>query len=123
MKCDEARAAYLTGHPSPEHVDHLSSCSACRSVEADLKATLSALNQDAVWEEPGPQLAASVVTLISGTSGDVRRPKSRSYRWLVAAAVTVAVIAAGSPPWGERGRGYQRGLLSDLLAWRSRSRR
>ena len=95
MKCDDARAAFLTGYPSRRHLNHLSTCSACSSIAADLEMTLSALNQDAVWEEPGPSIAERVVTLISGTSGDAPQSGTRTYRWLVAAAVTVALIAVG----------------------------
>ena len=94
MKCDDARAAYLTGDPETAHTAHLDSCPLCRAVLDDLAATRRLLAEDYVWEEPPADLGDKVIALISGP--DTRSRPRRRYRFLIPAAAVAAIVAAAA---------------------------
>lgn len=97
MKCDDARAAFLTGEVSRVHLDHLDSCPECRSIDTQLETTKDALTLDAVWEEPSLDLENRVVTLIEGGSSSTRlRAVTKTARRLAVAAVIVGVVGASA---------------------------
>lgn len=96
MKCDDARAAYLTGNPENAHLDHLSTCRACLAVSADLETTRGILDDEAVWSEPRSDLEESLVTLISGSASKAPRRGTGRKIWLPAAAIFIAALAAAS---------------------------
>lgn len=101
MKCDDARAAYLSGEAAGEHADHLASCSACLSIASELRSMQAVLDVDALWASPDPAMEETVVSLIgaasrSGAGSDSRRWARRRTAFAAAAvAVVVAAVAAG----------------------------
>lgn len=99
MKCEEARAAFLSGEAGRMALEHLAACPDCRSQEEALLQVRTILDDDGFWEPPPSDLEQRVVTLIGGApEAAVRTPRrsrwwGRSTAWLGVAAVVVVVVA------------------------------
>jgi hypothetical protein len=109
VNCDEFRSAVLAGEESEAIAHHEQTCPSCRSQAGDLREAHQSLSDEALWEEPSPELAFQVEDLIRNAARGSRYPTSRERSWgrFVAAAAVVmilagaAILASGrnSPDW------------------------
>ena len=109
MRCDRARTAYLAGEANHEEMDHLEACSACAAERSALDDTRAALDDDATWTPPSPQLEERIVALISGMpeASRVAAGPSRRRLWTagigvaaaLAAALAFVLLTGSSPDW------------------------
>lgn len=103
MKCDEARAAYLSGDSAG--VDHIADCRSCTLAFAKLSATKDLLAEGTIWEEPSETLEDEVVTAVAGRPASLPPERSRLYLYIAAASIIVAVLTAAfiltanAPDW------------------------
>lgn len=96
MNCEEFRATHLAGDPGEAGRRHLAGCAACRSRLPELRAAQSSLTDASLWEEPSPELADQIESLITMNA---RRASGRS-QWSgrivqLAAAAAAVVVALG----------------------------
>lgn len=107
MKCDDARSAFLSGDAGQAELDHLGSCSDCRSEWDALETSRQVLDDPALWEDPSPALEEQVVGLIGGTSEPTGHPRRNTWLWALASGSAAALVAMAvwiglpgtSPDW------------------------
>lgn len=114
MNCEDFRASYLAGLQQGEDLRHLEECASCRARLASLEAGRTSLADPAIWEEPPPELAEQVSSLIAGSAwvtdpgiGTAQRPRWSRWVWPVAgvaaavvvAVVTMAALRSTAPDW------------------------
>ncbi|MDH3261524.1 MAG: anti-sigma factor [Acidimicrobiia bacterium] len=132
MNCDEVRAQYLAGEDDDATGVHLAECAACRARREDLQAGRRALMDQAIWEEPPPELEDQVVALITANQNRPSLGTGWLERWvrpLAAAAVVVAVVGlygvfrTPSPDWAVAMPGTDLAPLatSTIAGWNTES--
>lgn len=113
MNCEDFRASYLAGLQGDEDLRHLTECAACRARLPSLEAGRMAFADPAIWEEPPPELAEQVSSLIAGSAfvpnaaGTVERPNWSRRVWpaagvaavVLVAVVTFAALRPAAPDW------------------------
>ena len=108
MKCDDVQSAYLAGDASRQQMQHLTSCSVCRSARGELDTTLRLLDDGALWQEPSAGSEEELVALIAGQSVSESGGRRQRPWWIAAAAVLVvtaitvglwATARAPDPDW------------------------
>lgn len=104
MTCEECRVRLLAGDENEEVHRHLESCASCRAERPALESSRMLLGDPSLWEEPEPALGDQVVSLISGVTPTLPRP--RWWQATVAVAALAAVVLGSialfrspSPDW------------------------
>jgi anti-sigma factor RsiW len=101
MRCEEARAAMLSGSDVEPVRQHLATCQVCRSEQpmwAKLSSTLSSHSQ---WEEPSSDLSERILQTVRGQDerdhADKRtQPEHQRTALFVGVAVTLLIALAGT---------------------------
>ncbi len=98
MKCDDFRAAYISGSVGDDEHQHLAECSDCRNEQPSLDGLRRLLADAAMWEQPSGQLEEQVVGLISNKEPPLQEASGgrRSWRTSLVASAAVAVLLLGS---------------------------
>lgn len=114
MNCEDVRASHLADLMGADERRHLNECAACRAQVPPLEAGRSAFADPSLWEEPSPELAAQVSSLIAGSAvveGTTTAPGGRAAwpRWVwpalgvaavaLAAVVTIASLSTPAADW------------------------
>ena len=76
MRCEEARAAMLSGSDVEPVRQHLASCRSCRAEQQKWSKLRTMLSAHSLWEEPPPGLADRIMEAVG--SPDQRGPDGRS---------------------------------------------
>ena len=106
MRCEETRAAMLSGSDVEPVRQHLASCQVCSS-EQPMWARLSAtLSSHSLWEEPSPDLSERILQTVRGqavrghderSQADRRaQPEHHRTALLAGATVTLLIVVAGT---------------------------
>ena len=101
MRCEEARAAMLSGSDLEPVRHHLATCRICRS-EQPLWARLSStLASHSLWEEPSPELADRILHTVRGHeershSEGKSNPDHQRMALFAGVAVTLLIALAGT---------------------------
>ncbi len=93
MRCDDYRAAFLSGEVDAQQQAHLATCPACRAEQGALEAVRLSLQDQLVWEEPSEELREYVAVAMAQHAAP---PPRRTTRWWAAAAAAVVLVAAGA---------------------------
>ena len=101
MKCEEARAAMLSGSDVEPVSEHLSTCRLCRSEQPTWARLRTTLSSHSLWEEPPPDLADRIVQLVGGdverSRGETRSRMRRGRTAVLAGlAMTLLIALAGT---------------------------
>jgi hypothetical protein len=96
---------------SPGAAAHLATCAACAARAGELAATLASIDEAVperderygteVWYRVRPHLQQqrsffrSVGRALSGSPGEADKPRPTAFRWSLAAAATIALLATG----------------------------
>jgi anti-sigma factor RsiW len=101
VKCEEARAALLSGSDIEPVRQHLETCRVCRSEEPLWAKLRSALSSHSLWEEPPPDLADKIVRAGDGQIETSRAEARTTFgrgrtAALAGVAVTLLIALAGT---------------------------
>ena len=99
MKCEEARAALLSGTDIEPAQQHLATCRPCRSELPMLAKHRSTLASNSLWEEPSPDLVDRIVQSVRGDNRaepERRHPPRRMTTLLSAVAAAILIALAGT---------------------------
>ena len=111
MKCEDARAAMLSGSDIEPVRQHLATCRACRAEQPLLLKLRATLASSSVWEEPSPDVADRIMAAVRDEDerGEAakhiqpqprRSGKSRAGKWrrglVVQLALASLVVLAGA---------------------------
>ena len=99
MKCEEARAALLSGTDIEPAQQHLATCRSCRSELPMLAKHRSTLASNSLWEEPSPDLVDRIVQSVRGDNPaepERRHPPRRMATLLSAVAAAILIALAGT---------------------------
>jgi hypothetical protein len=97
MTCDDFQRSYLEGELSAPGEAHLRECADCERVTAELDVLRARLADPAVWEPPGSQLRAHVVSAVVAAARPAGTTRRSVRRWWIggaAAAFVIGVVAA-----------------------------
>jgi anti-sigma factor RsiW len=101
MRCEESRAAMLSGSDVEAVRQHLASCQACSSEQPMWARLSSTLASHSLWEEPPPDLSERILQAVRGQ--DERSPtdrkaysKHRRTGLLAGVAVALLIVLAGT---------------------------
>ena len=93
MKCEEARAALLSGSDVEPVSQHLATCRSCRSEEPILAKLRTTLSSHSLWEQPPSDLADKIVQAVGGEVERSRaQTRSRIPRGRTAVLAGLALI-------------------------------
>jgi anti-sigma factor RsiW len=96
MNCEEYRAAALAGESSEAGRRHLAGCPECRALVDRITQLRAAMGSEAVWEEPAPDLAGRVASLVAGTEERPNRIlRGGMVPWFAAAAAVLLAVVVG----------------------------
>ena len=109
MKCEDARAAMLSGSDIEPVRQHLATCRACRVEQPLLVKLRATLASSSLWEEPSPDVVERIMATVRDEDkraeadkpiqSEPRRPgKARSGRWptgLIAPVALAALVVLG----------------------------
>jgi Anti-sigma-K factor rskA len=101
MRCEETRAAMLSGSDVEPVRQHLATCRACRSEQPMWARLSSTLSSHSLWEEPSSDLSQRILQTVRGyderSHADTRVQRDHRRTALFAAvAVTVLIALAGT---------------------------
>jgi Anti-sigma-K factor rskA len=101
MRCEETRAAMLSGSDVEPVRQHLATCRACRSEQPMWARLSSTLSSHSLWEEPSSDLSQRILQTVRGyderSHADTRAQRDHRRTALFAAvAVTVLIALAGT---------------------------
>jgi hypothetical protein len=101
MRCEETRAAMLSGSDVEPVRQHLATCRACRSEQPMWARLSSTLSSHSLWEEPSSDLSQRILQTVRGyderSYADTRAQRDHRRTALFAAvAVTVLIALAGT---------------------------
>lgn len=91
MKCDEARAAMLSGSDVEPVSQHLATCRLCRSEQPIWAKLRSTLASHSLWEEPPPDLADRIVRAVGG---EIERSRAETRSRLGRGRTAVIAVLA-----------------------------
>lgn len=96
MRCEEARAAMLSGADIEPVRQHLASCRICRSEQPMWARLSTTLASHSLWEEPPPELSDRIVQMVRGheerSQTDRRAVQPERQRKALFAGVAVALL-------------------------------
>ncbi len=97
MKCEEARAAMLSGADLEPVRQHLAICQVCRAEQPMWTRLGSTLSSHSLWEEPSSDLSDRILQTVRGHDErdySDRRPQPDHQRTALFAGVAVALLIA-----------------------------
>ena len=97
MRCEEARAAMLSGSDVEPVRQHLATCQTCRSEQPMWTRLSSTLGNHSLWEEPSTDLSDRILQTVRGQderSLSEKRAQSEHPRTQLFAGVAVALLVA-----------------------------
>ena len=95
MRCEEARAAMISGADIEPVRQHLATCRVCRSEQPMWARLSSTLASHSLWEEPSPDLSDRILQTVRGheeRSQTERRTQPEHQRTALLAGVAVALL-------------------------------
>jgi hypothetical protein len=99
VNCQQLRANYLEGAPTPGSEVHLSGCTACRELLPELDRLRRLLSEPALWEAPDDALGHQLDALVAADAASCglgARPRRGSRRWVAVVAVVAAVMVGAA---------------------------
>ena len=101
MRCEEARAAMLSGSDVEPVRQHLASCQVCSSEQPMWARLSSTLSSHSLWEEPSPDLSERILQTVRGHDERIpadRRAQPEHHRrtLLAGVAATLLFVLAGT---------------------------
>jgi hypothetical protein len=101
MRCEEARAAMLSGSDVEPVRQHLVTCQVCRSEQPMWAKLSSTLSSHSLWEEPSSDLSERILQTVRGqderSHADKRaQPEHQRTALFVGVAVTLLIALAGT---------------------------
>jgi anti-sigma factor RsiW len=101
MRCEEARAAMLSGSDVEPVRQHLATCQVCRSEQPMWAKLSSTLSSHSLWEEPSSDLSERILQTVRGQDerdhADKRtQPEHQRTALFVGVAVTLLIALAGT---------------------------
>jgi hypothetical protein len=100
MKCEEARAAMLSGSDIEAVHQHLATCRPCRTEKQMWSKLRAMLSSHSLWEEPPPGLADRIMEAVgSHDEGDWEArtiPERRPFGHMAWVAAALVVVLAGT---------------------------
>ena len=97
MRCEEARAAMLSGADVEPVRQHLATCQVCRSEQPMWAKLRSTLSSHSLWEEPSPDLSERILQTVRGQDErghDDQRAQPEHQRTVLFAGVAVTLLVA-----------------------------
>lgn len=101
MRCEETRAAMLSGSDVEPVRQHLATCQVCRSEQPMWARLSSTLSSHSLWEEPSSDLSERILQTVRGhderSQADRRaQPEHQRTALFAGVAVTLLVALAGT---------------------------
>ncbi|MGZ5385213.1 MAG: anti-sigma factor domain-containing protein [Acidimicrobiia bacterium] len=101
MRCEEARAAMLSGADIEPVRQHLATCQVCRSEQPMWAKMSSTLSSHSLWEEPPSDLSDRILQTVRGLDerdySDTRaQPEHQRTALFAGVAVTLLIALAGT---------------------------
>ena len=101
MRCEETRAAMLSGSDVEAVRQHLASCQVCTSEQPMWARLSSTLSSHSLWEEPPPDLSERILLTVRGHDERSRadrktQPEHQRTVLLAGVAVTLLIALAGT---------------------------